>query len=261
MPTLCRHLLGEGPGSASPDVIRVAEARPIAVAATGLSRRYGRRWALTNIGFEIPRGALAMVTGRNGSGKSTLLRILATAIRADQGTVRILGYDVRGDRERVRERTALLDHHTHLYEPLTAVENLAVVARFLGRDPGREALLARLDEVGLADRGDDCVHTFSAGMRQRLALARVLHQEAQLVLLDEPYGHLDPPGFLLVDRLLQRLQGQGTTVLMATHLLHRGRALCDRGLVLEAGRLVFAGVTADMPDPVEAGGAGLEEGA
>ena len=122
MPTLCRHLLGEGPGSASPDVIRVAEARPIAVAATGLSRRYGRRWALTNIGFEIPRGALAMVTGRNGSGKSTLLRILATAIRADQGTVRILGYDVRGDRERVRERTALLDHHTHLYEPLTAVE-------------------------------------------------------------------------------------------------------------------------------------------
>jgi heme exporter protein A len=235
--------------------------RAIAVAATGLCRRYGRRWALTNVGFEIPGGALVMVTGRNGSGKSTLLRILATAIRADQGTVRVMGYDVREDRQRVRERTSLLSHHTHLYERLTAVENLALVARFLGKDPGRETLLALLDEVGLADRGDDLVLTFSAGMRQRLALARVLQQEAPLVLLDEPYGHLDPPGFLLVDRVLRRLRGQGTTVLMATHLLRRGRALCDRGLVLEAGRLVFAGAIADVPDAVDAGGAGFAEGA
>src|SRR5438128_8485502 len=118
--------------------------RTIAVAAAGLCRRYGRRWARADVGFEVPGGVLVMVTGRNGSGKSTLLRVLATAIRADQGTVRILGYDVRADRERVRERTALLGHRTHLYEPLTALENLAVVARFLRKDSGRKALLARL---------------------------------------------------------------------------------------------------------------------
>ena len=233
----------------------------IAVAAAGLCRRYGRRWALAEVGFEVPEGALVMVTGRNGSGKSTLLRVLSTAIRADRGTVRILGHDVHADREAVREKIALLGHRTHLYEPLTALENLAVVARFLSRDPGREALLARLEEVGLADRADDPVQTFSAGMRQRLALARVLQQEAQVVLLDEPYGHLDPPGFLLVDRLLQRLRAQGTTVLMATHLLHRGRALCDRALVLEAGRLAFAGAASEMPEPVGADGAGFAEGA
>ena len=233
----------------------------IAVAAAGLCRRYGRRWALVDVGFEVPEGALVMVTGRNGSGKSTLLRVLATAIRADRGTARILGHDVHADRERVRERIALLGHRTHLYEPLTALENLAVVARFLERDSGREALLARLEEVGLADRADDPVQTFSAGMRQRLALARVLQQEARVVLLDEPYGHLDPPGFLLVDRLLQRLRRQGATVLMATHLLHRGRALCDLGLVLEAGRLAFAGAIAEMPEPVGADGAGFAEGA
>ena len=233
----------------------------IAVAAAGLCRRYGRRWALVDVGFEAPEGALVMVTGRNGSGKSTLLRVLATAIRADRGTARILGHDVHQDRERVRERIALLGHRTHLYEPLTALENLAVVARFLERDSGREALLARLEEVGLADRAGDPVQTFSAGMRQRLALARVLQQEARVVLLDEPYGHLDPPGFLLVDGLLQRLRRQGATVLMATHLLHRGRALCDRGLVLEGGRLVFAGTIGEMPEPVGADGAGFAEGA
>src|SRR5207245_5410584 len=133
----------------------------IAVTAAGLYRRYGRRWALVDVGFEVPEGELVMVTGRNGSGKSTLLRVLATAIRADRGTVRILGVDVRRERERARKGLALLGHRTHLYEPLTALENLAVAARFLGGDPGRKGLLARLEEVGLADRGDDAVQAFA----------------------------------------------------------------------------------------------------
>ena len=235
--------------------------RTIAIAAAGLCRRFGRRWALADVTFEIPEGASVMVTGRNGSGKSTLLRVLATALRADQGTVRILGLDARCERDQVRELTALLAHRIHLYEPLTALENLAIADRFLLGKAGRDDQLARLAEVGLADRADDPVHTFSAGMRQRLALALALRQEARVVLLDEPYGHLDPPGFLLVDRLLQRLRRQGATVLMATHLLNRGRALCDRGLVLESGRLVFAGAAADVPDPAGADAAAFAEGA
>jgi heme exporter protein A len=234
----------------------------IAVAAAGLCRRYGRRWALQDVSFEVPEGALAMVSGRNGSGKSTLLRVLATAIRADLGTVRILGRDVGEEREAVRETIALLGHRTHLYEPLTALENLTLISRFLGGDGRRTKLLAALEEVGLRDRADDPVQTFSAGMRQRLALARVLQQEARVVLLDEPYGHLDPPGFLLVDGVLQRLRARGATVLMATHLIARGRALCDRGLVLEGGKLVFAGPTAQMPEPAGADTASfLAEGA
>src|SRR5262249_48422529 len=93
---------------------RCSIGRMIAVAAAGLCRRYGRRWALMDVSFELPEGALVMVAGRNGSGKSTLLRILATAIRADRGTIHILGQDARADRERVRQDVALLDHHTHL---------------------------------------------------------------------------------------------------------------------------------------------------
>src|SRR6267143_4561394 len=176
-------------GVPSPRILHAAPAksssmsRMIAVAAAGVCRRYGRRWALTDVSFEVPEGALVMVTGRNGSGKSTLLRVLATAIRADLGTARILGHDLRADRDEVREKTALLGHRTHLYEPLTALENLALVARFLGREGRRSALLERLAEVGLSDRADDPVQTFSAGMRQRLALARVLQQEARVMLL------------------------------------------------------------------------------
>jgi heme ABC exporter ATP-binding subunit CcmA len=235
--------------------------RAVAVAAAGLCRRYGRRWALTDVSFEVPAGALVMVTGRNGSGKSTLLRVLATAIRPDLGTARILGHDVRSEREAVRRKAALLGHRTHLYEPLTALENLAVAARFLNADARRSALLGPLEEVGLADRGDDPVQTFSAGMRQRLALASVLLQRPEVVLLDEPYGHLDAAGFLLVDGLLQRLRVQGATVLMATHLIARGRRVCDLGLVLEGGHLVFAGAAAQLPAPPGADAMGFAEGA
>src|SRR5258708_40277775 len=148
----------------------------IAVAAAGVSRRYGRRWALANVGFEVPEGALVMVTGRNGSGKTTLLRVLATALRADMGTVRILGRDVTRERDRVRQDTALLGHRTHLYEPLTALENLAVAARFLRADPGRPALLERLEEDGLGDPAAAVGQTFSARWRQRPSLGQALQQ-------------------------------------------------------------------------------------
>ena len=219
----------------------------IAVRTAGVYRRYGRRWALVDVGFELAQGSVAMVTGRNGSGKSTLLRVLATALRPDRGTVQVAGHDVRADRDGARRAIALLGHRTHLYEPLTAAENLAVRARFLGRGADRAAILARLEEVGLAGRADDAVQTFSAGMRQRLALASVMQQEAPVVLLDEPYGHLDPQGFLLVDGLLDALRRRGATVLMATHLLERGRALCDQALVLDEGNLLFCSPSRQMP--------------
>lgn len=236
----------------------MTSAASLAVDATGLSRRYGRRWALIDVSLQIPAGTVVMVTGRNGSGKSTLLRVLSTAIRADSGTARVAGFDLRTGTQDLRKHVALLSHHSHLYEALTALQNLQVVSRFLGKDPSRAALLPHLEEVGLAHRADDGVGTFSAGMRKRLSLARVLLQEATVVLLDEPYGQLDPPGFRLVDALLARLRSRGTTVLMATHLLERGSAHCDLGVVLEEGRLQWFGPAADLPRYGGLDPAGLE---
>ncbi len=218
-----------------------------AVEAIGLCRRYGRRWALVDVSFTLPPGRALMIAGRNGSGKSTLLRLLATAIRPDRGSARVTGHDLVLAREEVRRATALLSHHSYHYEAFTALENLQVAARFLGKGAGREALLPLLEEVALADRADDPVQTFSAGMRKRLSLARTLLQEASVVLLDEPHGELDPPGFRLVDRLFGVWKKRGASILMATHLLERGAALCDDGLVLEAGRLSWSGPAANLP--------------
>src|SRR3954462_8087724 len=102
----------------------------IAIAAAGICHRYGRRWALIDVGFELPEGAATMVAGRNGSGKSTLLRALATAVRADRGTIPFLGVAARATRHAAGEVMALLDHRTPLSEPFTALENLRLAARF-----------------------------------------------------------------------------------------------------------------------------------
>lgn len=200
-----------------------------------LGRRYGRRWALLDISFRIAEGSVVMIAGPNGSGKSTLFRILATAIRPDRGHARIDGQDVRRDRDEVRRKVALLTHASYLYELLTGFENLAVFADHLRRP--RSVLMPLLERVGLASRASDPVSAYSAGMRKRLSFARVLLQEPRVVMLDEPYGQLDPEGFALVDEVVQELRGRGSTVLMATHQLERGQRLADSAIFLESGRV------------------------
>lgn len=209
-------------------------AADLAIDAQNLARRYGRRWAMADVSFQLRSGAVLVVAGRNGSGKSTLFRTLSTAIRPDRGVAKIHGFDLVRDRWDVRKLVALLSHQTYHYEQLTARENLEIAARFLGGGRVDDAL----DRVGLLPRGDDAVATFSAGMRKRLAFARVLLQDPKVVLLDEPYGQLDPEGFVLVDEVVRGLKARGTTVLMATHQVDRGKGLADEFMQLEAGRVV-----------------------
>lgn len=219
---------------------------PLAVDATGLSKRYGRRWALADVGFQLPPATTLLVGGRNGSGKSTLFRILATAIRPDGGHATIAGHSL-ADVERVRNDVALLGHYSYLYDSLTALENLRLAAATRGERTERDALVARLDEVGLASRADDIVSTFSAGMRKRLSLARFLVQKPAVALLDEPYAALDPPGFRLMDRTIERLKGGGSTVLLATHLIEHGVEMSDFGILLESGSILWSGLARDFP--------------
>ena len=216
----------------------------VAIDAKLLARRYGRRWALAEVSFHVEPGTVVMVAGRNGAGKSTLLRVLATAIRPDRGTVTVGGFDVVRDREDVRKLTALLAHQNYLYESLTARETLEVVADHLGTS--RDGVASLLDRVGLGARGDDVISTFSAGMRKRLSFARVLLQEPRVVLLDEPYGALDPPGFDLVDRVIAELKASGASILMATHQWERGSRLCDQALVLEQGVVSWQGPASEV---------------
>jgi heme exporter protein A len=218
-----------------------------AIEANGLSKRYGRRWALLNAGFVLPRGTTLLLAGHNGSGKSTLLRILATATRADRGTALVAGHSLKSPLH-VRPHVALLGHASFLYDTLTASENLAITARLIGRS--ESDVRHALERVALDTRANDVVSSFSAGMRKRLSLARVLLQRSEVVLLDEPYGALDPAGFSLMDDVVRESRERGATVIMATHQLERGSTLADFALLLEQGEIEWSGRAVDLLDAV-----------
>ena len=215
-----------------------------AVEAKLVSRRFGARWALIDVSLEVAAGEALLLTGPNGSGKSTLLGILAGALRPDTGEVRLLG---QLDRGQLRRHSALLAHRSFTYEPLSGLENLRAAARFLGKPAHRADLLPLLDRVGLAERADDPVHTFSAGMRKRLALARVVLQDPALVLLDEPYSGLDSQGADLLEEIVNEMRSRGAAILVASHLTERTGAWCDRALVLRDGQSVWTGPTKRLP--------------
>ena len=211
-----------------------------AIELVDVSKRYGRRWALARLSFALRRSSSLLLTGHNGSGKTTLLRMVATASSPTAGIVRVLGFDGVAQREAIRHRVALLSHASFLYEDLSAQQNLMLMARLLGVEAPGEAVAALLERVGLSARSEHPARHFSAGMRKRLAIARLLLKKPELALLDEPFGELDPKGIAQMEAIIGELAAAGTTIVLATHLIDQGLALCRERLHLSEGRIAAA---------------------
>jgi heme exporter protein A len=226
---------------------RTSEQTPPAVATHELARLFGRSAALAGVSISVERGRVVALLGPNGAGKTTLLRILATSIRPSFGSAAVDGIDVARRPDLVRARVGYLSHATGLYDDLTARENLAFAATMLAADGASvDDVLA---EVGLALDANRRVRGFSAGMRHRLALARLLIGQLSLVLLDEPHATLDAEGMTLVDTLIGRWRAAGTTVLVASHQAERVVALADGWARLDGGMLVETGGNGVTPAP------------
>ena len=203
-----------------------------AIELDGLVRRYGDRTALDGVSVAVPAGATLVVFGPNGAGKSTLLRVLATLLRPQGGTARVLGNELPRDGWKVRGRVGLLAHDPLLYRDLTVRENLAFHARLHGVALERAREL--LERVGLSARADDKVHTYSRGMVQRLAVCRAVLHDPEVLLLDEPLANLDPAAAELVEPLIGASSGR--TRIVTSHDPAGGLAQADLALGLRAGR-------------------------
>ncbi|HYR07600.1 MAG TPA: heme ABC exporter ATP-binding protein CcmA [Longimicrobium sp.] len=209
-----------------------------AIEARGVERWYGPLPAVRGIDLVLDRGEFLTIFGPNGAGKSTLLRMLCGAVRPTRGTIRITGEDIRGEEEGWRRKIGLLSHQTFLYPGLSAAENLDFYAR-LYELPDRKARVAEaLRDVGLLDRAGDRARTFSRGMQQRLALARTLLHDPEVVFLDEPYTGLDPHASAMLRSVLDRLKDGRRTVVLVTHNLSQGLEQADRVAVQVGGRWV-----------------------
>ncbi len=219
-------------------VVPLPTVRPAATPAFELddvSRRFGTRWALCRVSFKLEAGTSLLLTGHNGSGKSTLLKLISTTMKPTAGSLKVLGFDSKAQPEEIRRRVALLGHANYLYEDLTAEQNLMLLARLVGvLDPAVE-VAAVLERVGLTERADHPVRQFSAGMRKRVAIARLLLKAPEIALLDEPFGELDPAGIAQMEGFMAELKAKGTTLVLATHLIEQGERLTDARLHLEGG--------------------------
>ena len=219
-----------------------------AIELEGLTRRYGERVALRDVTLSLPAGATLVVFGPNGAGKSTLLRVLSTLLRPHSGTARVLGRPLPEEGWAIRGRVGLLGHAPLLYRDLTGRENLAFHARL--HDVALARVDALLDQVGLAARAQDKVHTYSRGMVQRLAVCRAVLHDPELLLLDEPRANLDPAAREIVEPLIGAASGR--TRVVTSHDPAGGLADADLALGLRDGAAVLL-APADAVDPAQIG--------
>jgi heme exporter protein A len=210
-----------------------------ALCIEGLTRRFGEREALSDISLTLVQGSTLVVFGANGAGKTTLLRVLATLLRPHVGQVRVLGRSLPDEAWAARGQIGLLAHEPLLYRELSARENLRFHARLHAVQEARVDEL--LDALGLAGRAEEPLRTLSRGLVQRVAVARAVLHDPQLLLLDEPDASLDPAALSLVQPLI----GAGTdparprTRVVCSHDPERGLAEADQVLGLRAGRIAL----------------------
>ncbi|MDQ3212371.1 MAG: ABC transporter ATP-binding protein [Acidobacteriota bacterium] len=216
------------------------------LSAFNLVRRFGARTAVDGVTFEVKAGEVFALLGPNGAGKTTTLRMLGGLIAPTSGEVRVAGQSMNGaSGPGLRARIGFLTETPGLWEQLTAADNIAVYARLFGMTAVSAAVERSLRRFDLWERRADRVALLSKGMKQKLALARALVHDPEIVLLDEPTANLDPKTSRGVRDLLLELRGRGRAVVVSTHNLDEVERLADR-VALISTRLVAIGAPAAL---------------
>ncbi len=204
-----------------------------------VSKVYGLLWALREVRLEIAAGEWVALLGPNGAGKTTLLRLLAALSYPTSGAIELFGRRLPYGNSPLRGMIGFLAAGGHLYDNLTVSENLRFFVSLYRGDVTAEERQDVLGEVGLHEKTGEYVSTLSLGMRCRLAIAKWRLVNPRVLLVDEPYGALDPSGVEMLDRFLESLCAGGGIVVLASHDVPRVLQRCSRAVILNRGRIVF----------------------
>ena len=216
-----------------------------AIEVHGLTKRFGERTALADLDLTVPRRSVFGFLGPNGAGKTTLIRLLLGLTRPSEGSMRLLGASLPEERSTALARVGAIVEEPRFHRFLTGRENLGIAAA--ARSPEAHARIEDvLARVGMSERADDRVKSYSLGMRQRLGVARALLADPELLILDEPTNGLDPAGIHEFRRMIRQFVEDGMTVLLSSHLLDEVEKVADYVAIVDQGRVVLQGSIADL---------------
>ena len=207
-----------------------------------LNKKYGKLQAVKNVSLEIQKGNVYGILGPNGSGKSTTLGIVLNVVNKTSGEYNWFGGTMQ-THEALKKVGAIIER-PNFYPYMTAKENLELVCKIKGIK--HDKVLEKLEVVGLTDRKDSKFSTFSLGMKQRLAIASALLNDPEILILDEPTNGLDPQGIHQIRDIIRLIASQGTTILLASHLLDEVEKVCSHVLVLRKGEILYSGPVEGM---------------
>ncbi|MBP1223741.1 ABC transporter ATP-binding protein [Flavobacterium sp. 1355] len=202
-----------------------------------LNKRYGRIQALKNVSFEIKKGRVYGILGPNGSGKSTTLGIVLNVVNHTSGNYRWFNGQLQ-THEALKKVGAIIER-PNFYPYMTAEENLKLVCKI--KSIKYSKIEEKLELVGLTERKNSKFSTFSLGMKQRLAIASALLNDPEILILDEPTNGLDPQGIHQIRDIIKQIASQGTTILLASHLLDEVEKVCSDVIVLRKGQILYSG--------------------
>ncbi|QSW87883.1 ATP-binding cassette domain-containing protein [Flavobacterium endoglycinae] len=202
-----------------------------------LSKKYGRIQALKNVSFSIQKGHVYGILGPNGSGKSTTLGIVLNVVNKTSGNYK--WFDGKIETHEALKKVGAIIERPNFYPYMTAEENLKLVCKI--KSINYSKIIEKLDLVGLTERKDSKFSTFSLGMKQRLAIASALLNDPEILILDEPTNGLDPQGIHQIRDIIKEIAAQGTTILLASHLLDEVEKVCSHVVVLRKGEILYSG--------------------
>ena len=207
-----------------------------------LHKRYGSIQALKNVSFDIHKGNVYGILGPNGSGKSTTLGIVLNVVNKTSGEYNWFNGTIE-THEALKKVGAIIER-PNFYPYMTATENLELVCKIKGIQSSK--VIEKLELVGLVERQNSRFSTFSLGMKQRLAIASALLNDPEILILDEPTNGLDPQGIHQIRDIIKRIASQGTTILLASHLLDEVEKVCTHVVVLRKGEILYTGLVDGM---------------
>jgi ABC-2 type transport system ATP-binding protein len=217
----------------------------LAVETRDLTKKFGQNTVVDSVNLSVPRGSAFGYLGPNGAGKTTLIRLLLGLLRADSGSMALLGYPVPEQRATALGRVGAIVDEPRFHTHLTGSQNLRVIASV--REPAaRSRIGPALERVGLTEKADTKVGRYSMGMRQRLGVAACLLGDPELLVLDEPMNGLDPAGMREMREMILGLVAEGRTVVLSSHLLDEVQRTCNAVAIVDRGRVVRQGTIEDL---------------